>query len=178
MPTFYPYQLDKNITLKNLEARDAKEFYMFLQRNKAHLTRFDPFADTFPTIADTRKDLSMIDELYRKGQRLSCGIWENDKIIGYLTGIIDPKQKSIEIGFGIGQDHQGQGIITRTAQAILSYAFSDCDIEYAWLTTWIGNTASIKVAEKLGFKREAKTLPPKPESGILQEQYKYILTRP
>ena len=177
-PNPYPLNLDQNLTLKPLSPDQTNDFFAFVQQNRNHLEQFDPFVAAFHTSTDVHNVLSKISRLRQEGQSLSCGIWMNNKIIGYFNCGLDHEKKAIQIGYGLASNHTGQGIITRTARAILNYAFQNYNMNYAWLTVWIDNASSIKVAERLGFKREDKVLPAKPERGILTEQYRYTLEKP
>jgi ribosomal-protein-serine acetyltransferase len=173
----YPLRLDSNIVLKSLRTQNAEQFLAFVESNRAHLEQFDPYVTQFQGLEHTRQKLAQIQTWYEHRERLTCGIWEGRNLIGYLTCVLEPQEKAIDLGYGIAADHQGHGIITRAAKAIIDYAFNELGFEYAWIICWTNNLASMRVAEKLGFKRAANIIPANPQQSLAHDEYKYILSR-
>ena len=60
-----------------------------------------------------------------------------------------------EIGWAIAASRQGQGYATEAAQALLAYAFGPLACHRMVATCQPENTASWRVMEKLGMRREA-----------------------
>ncbi|MDB5178971.1 MAG: GCN5-related N-acetyltransferase [Patescibacteria group bacterium] len=174
---FYPFHISDSLCLDSLKSADATKFFSLVQNNRDHLERFDPFVAQYQSVKDVRESLGRIQTLYLKGKSLSCGIWDKNELVGYLICGLDWDDKSAKIGYGLADGHQGHGIISRAARVVLHHAFYQLGIERAWLTCWINNDRSIRVAERLGFKREAKTLPVDPARNIAYESYRYNLYR-
>jgi ribosomal-protein-serine acetyltransferase len=65
-----------------------------------------------------------------------------------------PLVKSAEIGYWLRSDLAGRGLMTEAASAATRFAFDDLGLHRLELHAGPGNVASIRVAEKLGFKRE------------------------
>jgi ribosomal-protein-alanine N-acetyltransferase len=62
--------------------------------------------------------------------------------------------KTHEIGWAFAREHQGRGYATEAATALLLYAFETLACHRAIATCQPENTASWRVAEKLGMRRE------------------------
>ena len=60
-----------------------------------------------------------------------------------------------EIGYWLAQMHWGRGIATRVARALAERALHDPQVTRVFAPVHAGNTASMRVAEKAGFVREA-----------------------
>lgn len=60
-----------------------------------------------------------------------------------------------EIGWAFGHAHQGKGYATEAARALLAHAFGALKAHRVIATCQPENTASWRVAEKLGLRREA-----------------------
>jgi RimJ/RimL family protein N-acetyltransferase len=58
-----------------------------------------------------------------------------------------------ELGYIFDIDVWGNGYATEAAAALVNYAFDDCNVDCLYCTIRPKNTASIRVAERLGFKR-------------------------
>jgi RimJ/RimL family protein N-acetyltransferase len=65
----------------------------------------------------------------------------------------DPFRDGIEIGYWLLKDARGRGIATRSVHAATEHAFAN-GIVRVEAHVRIGNTASERVLERLGFERE------------------------
>jgi ribosomal-protein-alanine N-acetyltransferase len=63
--------------------------------------------------------------------------------------------QTYEIGWAIAPAHQGCGYATEAAGAVLAYAFETLGLHRVVATCNPANTASVRVMEKLGMRREA-----------------------
>lgn len=65
----------------------------------------------------------------------------------------DPMRDTVEVGYWLLKDARGRGIATRAVRAAAEHAFANgiCRVE---AHVRIGNTASERVLERLGFARE------------------------
>ena len=52
----------------------------------------------------------------------------------------------------MSKDFQGKGIVTKSVLKFISYAFNQLDMEVVQISAAVGNTASRKVCDRLGFK--------------------------
>ncbi len=66
-----------------------------------------------------------------------------------------------EIGYGVSEVHQGQGIATAAVRLLVDLVFSRSDLRKLIAHVHDRNAASCRVLEKLGFTRE----------GLLREHY-------
>ena len=70
--------------------------------------------------------------------------------------MLHPMGKMLEMGYAIIPSERGKGYCTEAAKIMVDYLFLSKDIACIQATTDIGNTASQKVLEKTGFKKEGK----------------------
>lgn len=78
-----------------------------------------------------------------------------------------------EIGYWIGVDYWGQGLIPEAVQALLQYAFAEQDVETVWCGFFDGNTQSQRVQEKCGFCYH-HTNPPRYWEAIHESKTEHI----
>ncbi len=77
--------------------------------------------------------------------------------IGLLTATFTAHfTPATEIGWRLASKHWGQGFATEGAQAVLNYAFSECNIPEIVSFTPTGNTKSRRVMEKIGLQHNSK----------------------
>jgi ribosomal-protein-alanine N-acetyltransferase len=84
------------------------------------------------------------------------------EIIGTCTlAALDPTNRRAELGFALGRTHWGQGYARTAATAVLNFAFEKLNLHRVGADTDPRNDASIRLLQKLGFRRE----------GLLREHY-------
>ena len=62
-----------------------------------------------------------------------------------------------ELGYWLGKELWGQGIIPEASRELLRHAFCDLGMKRIWCGHYEGNFKSRRVMEKLGFKYHHKT---------------------
>jgi RimJ/RimL family protein N-acetyltransferase len=82
-----------------------------------------------------------------------------DRAAGKIVGSIglfhaDWEIRSAEIGYGVRATERGKGYAAEALGAVARWALTEAGIQRAWLTANTDNVASVRVAEKAGFRRE------------------------
>ncbi|MCO5191114.1 MAG: GNAT family N-acetyltransferase [Anaerolineae bacterium] len=138
--------------------QDDLEALFALYRNP-DISRYIP--DAPQTVEETQEEL----DWFRNGhpRHPELGLWatvlkENGRFIGrcgLLPWTIDG-QLEVEIAYLIDQAYWGLGLATEAAQAIRDYGFYQLNLSRLVSLIDAENTASIRVAEKIGmtFERE------------------------
>ena len=87
---------------------------------------------------------------------VNFAIADGDQVIGSigLTLQRGARRRSAEVGFWITEDRWGQGIATQVLRAFTEYAFHQFSLLRLHAYVFNGNTASIRVLEKAGYKYE------------------------
>ena len=67
------------------------------------------------------------------------------------------KADECELGYWLGVDYWGRGIMPEAAMEILRHAFEDCNMKKVWCAYYDGNTKSARVQEKCGFQYQWTT---------------------
>lgn len=98
-----------------------------------------------------------IHELRREGTGVHLMML--DRAAGQIVGSIgvfhaDWEVRSAEIGYGVGPGERGKGYATEALGAVARWVLTEGGIQRAWLTANTDNIASVRVAEKAGFRRE------------------------
>ncbi|QJB70091.1 GNAT family N-acetyltransferase [Parasphingorhabdus halotolerans] len=74
----------------------------------------------------------------------------DDKFIGTI-GLVRHHDSSLELGYWIGRPYWGKGYVTEAARAVLQWAQTVLPDSRIVSGCFIGNDASYKILEKLGF---------------------------
>jgi ribosomal-protein-alanine N-acetyltransferase len=89
----------------------------------------------------------------------------------------DVYKRSAEIGFWLGEEYWGRGIMTKALCAVTEYAFDDFDLcrLYACVFEW--NPASMRVLEKAGYHLEARLKKAVTKEGKTIDEFLYAIVR-
>lgn len=79
------------------------------------------------------------------------GVVKVIEVDGALAGVVGIVNG--DVGYHIGKEFWGRGIMTRALQFRLSEEFADPEIEGIKSCVWADNPASARVLEKVGFKQ-------------------------
>jgi RimJ/RimL family protein N-acetyltransferase len=80
---------------------------------------------------------------------------EDGKVVG-LLGLMCEDHKQGLIGWALGVDYRGNGYVTEGARSLMTYGFSELDLHRIYAKTSSINTASWKVMERVGMRKEAQ----------------------
>jgi RimJ/RimL family protein N-acetyltransferase len=83
----------------------------------------------------------------------SLAITLDGSLVGAI-GMTTNSSRSASIGYWCAREARGRGLTTRALRLICRYALEELELERLELFTDPDNTASQRVAEKVGFQRE------------------------
>jgi len=97
-------------------------------------------------------------------------------MVGHLTlSLGPPEHKGGELGFMFHPDHQGKGYATEASRAVVELAFTTYDLHRLEGRLEVRNSASARVLEKLGMRREADLIENEWVKGEWQSEAIYAL---
>jgi RimJ/RimL family protein N-acetyltransferase len=96
--------------------------------------------------------------------------------IGFILGI-DIHRRSAEIGYWLGEQYWGRGIVGEAVQAMTSYAFENYDLVRIWAGVFEWNPASMRVLGKAGYQFEARLKNAVTKEGQTTDELIYALVR-
>lgn len=71
---------------------------------------------------------------------------------GPLRGVIGVRRDIGMVGFWLGGEHRGRGILPEALTAVVDAVFARTDLEHVQWECVVGNTSSLRVAQKCGFR--------------------------
>lgn len=148
----FQFQVDPDTALELALPYRAEEIFTLIDRNRAHLSPWFPWVISTISSDDTRKFLeSRIHQLASLGL-LECVIIYKNKVAG-LIGIskIDIISKQPEIGYWLGKEFTGKGIVTKSCKIMIKYCFEILKANSVLIQVADENNKSWSVAERLGF---------------------------
>lgn len=117
---------------------------------------------------------------YSTGRDTAVHMIMLDRASGRMVGAIgvfhaDWEVRSAEIGYGVRGDERGQGYATEALAGVAGWLLTSGGAQRAWLTANTDNLASVKVAEKAGFRREGTLRRAAKEDDGLHDQAVFSL---
>jgi ribosomal-protein-serine acetyltransferase len=151
----FTYELGDGAELRILEARHAEEFLNFIAANRAYLGEYLGWALDIQTAEDARAFIQRGLTRFAEDGLPWVGVWQDGEMVGGLLFFpLDRRARATEIGYWLGENATGRGLMTRTARAMLGFAFEELDVNRIVLQAEAGNQRSRAVAERLGFTLE------------------------
>jgi RimJ/RimL family protein N-acetyltransferase len=89
----------------------------------------------------------------------------------------DVFRRSAEIGYWLGEEYWGRGIVTEAVRAITDYAFATFDVCRLFAGVFEWNPASMRVLEKAGYEFESRMKKSVTKDGETIDELIYALVR-
>ena len=151
----FSHKLTENTELRLLEERHAQELTDLTDRNREHLRAWLPWVDSSRTVEDRKNVIRDSLKQFANNNGLVAGIWHKGRlagVIGYDT--IDWENRTTEVGYWLGEEFQGQGLVTAACRALVDHAFLELNLNRVSISCATENKKSCAIAERLGFRRE------------------------
>ncbi len=148
-------RVDAELTLRSVEASDADALFLVVDGHRAHLGAWLPWVEHTVSVADTRAFIALSRENETDGTGLAAVIEAGGQLCGCIgLDAIDRFHRTSELGYWLREDCEGRGLVTRAAQTLIGYAFSQLGLNRLGLRTAPENDRSRAVARRLGFREE------------------------
>ncbi|MGV2620573.1 UNVERIFIED_CONTAM: GNAT family protein [Halobacillus marinus] len=149
------HKVDEQLSLKLIGFEDAEELYELSDRSREHIRTWLPWVDYTKSPEDTRKYIQGCLESYADNNGLTVCLLESGKIAGILGfHEYDWGNKKASVGYWMGTDFKGRGLLTRACRALFNYAFKELGLNRIEIRAAEGNIKSRAVPERLGFVQE------------------------
>jgi len=140
-----------------LAPQHAPEMFALIDRNRKHLRSWLPWVDGVRAVEDTEAFIELTAEQNNSGRGAHFGVFHNETLAG-VAGFhpIDWANRSGEIGYWLGTEFTGRGLIAFSAAALLEKGFREYDLNRIEIRCAAENIRSIAVAKRLGMVYEGK----------------------
>jgi len=150
-----PYRIEtQRLNLRALGPEDVDQLHAVVPRNKAHLVTALPWASAEPLSYEDRIDrLRQVRANFDLSLDFQLGIFERSTQ-SYIGGTgLHPRvgPQTLEIGYWISADRQGNGLITEAVTALVSVAFEAMGARRLEIRCSPQNSRSRAIPERLGF---------------------------
>lgn len=161
----------QRLLIRRYSEGDGKALFALLERNNNREFLFPNVEEVtiIKTIEEAETKVQKHAAEWDSRKRFVLGIWEKKTNIYIGEVWIEPNKwnvPSFELGWFLGQGYLGKGFATEAAQRSLKFLFHDLGAHKVIVITRDTNHPSIKLAERLGFKKEGHFREARMEHGI------------
>jgi ribosomal-protein-serine acetyltransferase len=151
----FTLKVDHEIELQLLQIQDSTELFQLVQRNRSHLRKWLPWVDSMVSSLQYQTIIPEWLKQYANNNGFHAGIRFKGKLAGVIgLHFIDWYNKQTTIGYYLGKEFEGYGIMTRTVKALLHYIFSHLFLNRVEIRCGVFNDKSRAIPERLGFVME------------------------
>ncbi|MFS0636927.1 GNAT family protein [Mesobacillus foraminis] len=167
------FKVDEEISIELLQQHHKRELYELIDTNRNHLRKWLLWVDKRESAEDFESIIPIWLRNYADNNGFDAGIRYNGKLVGMIgLHFIDWKNNSTSVGYFLSEEAQGQGIITKSVSALLSYLFETLTINRVEIQCAVNNHKSIAIPKRLGFVKEGI----KREGQWLYDHYEDLVT--
>ncbi|WP_368389901.1 GNAT family N-acetyltransferase [Sporolactobacillus mangiferae] len=116
------YKVDEELSLKRIELQDAKQVFKLTEATRSALRKWLPWLDLTQTIEDTRHFIRGAQRGFDEKRSLTMLILFRQTAVGIVAfNELNAQNRIGQIGYWLGTDFQGHGVMTRAASAMTEY---------------------------------------------------------
>jgi [ribosomal protein S5]-alanine N-acetyltransferase len=173
---------DPPTAIRPTEPGDARTQLALRVANRDHTGPWDPVRDeSFYTEAGQRLELDLDQRSWSAGTAYAFAVLDvdmGDRLIGRvaLSNVVRGPWQNATLGYWIDRDAVGRGHASRAVRLALGYAFDHVGLHRVQPAIIPRNSASRRVAEKVGFRHEGRALRYLKINGVWEDHDIYALT--
>lgn len=145
------------IELRALEPADAPALHEFRVRNRSFLAPWEPLRDEgYYTLAAAVATIEGQQAERAADRGYGFGVFAASALVGFvnLNVVVRGVFQNAFVGYGIGREWNGRGYGTAAVREVVGAAFGELGLHRLQAAVIPRNAPSIRVLEKVGFRRE------------------------
>jgi ribosomal-protein-alanine N-acetyltransferase len=173
---------DHPTAIRPTALEDADEQLELRRANREHTGPWDPARDeSFYSAAGQRLELELDQRAWAAGTAFAFAVLamdEGDRIIGRvaLSNVVRGPWQNATLGYWIDHRAGRRGHASRAVRLVLEYAFEHAGLHRVQPAIIPRNTASLRVAEKVGFRHEGRAKRYLKINGVWEDHEIFALT--
>lgn len=153
----FQYSINEHTYLKMLDLNDVEELFALTDRSRETLREWLPFVDNVKTVKDTEQFVRNAMQQYADHNGIQAGIYYDGKLAGVIGfHQVNWQHKWTSIGYWLGNDFVGKGLVTNSMRAFIDFAFDYLKLNRIEVRVAVGNIRSRTIPKVLGFNEEGR----------------------
>ena len=151
----FVHKIDEDLSLKLIELIDGERVFELTNNSRGYLREWLPWLDTTTKLEDTMEFIKICLKGFAENKSLNTVILFRGKIVGVAGyNSINWSNKTAYIGYWLGEEFQGNGIMTKVVKTLTDYAFSELNLNKVEIRAAVDNKKSRSISERLNFVNE------------------------
>jgi ribosomal-protein-serine acetyltransferase len=151
----FSHQIDENLKLVLPQAYHAGEIAAVVRENLDILKPWLPWATDEYSIETALEYVEKTRREYGEKGTFGTLIVLDEKIAGAIgCHKLNPVNQSIQIGYWLGKQAQGKGVVTKCCRVLVEYIFDKMQLNRVQINCNVENRKSRAIPERLGFQLE------------------------
>lgn len=146
------------LEIRRRPARPRDASILKCWRSESSVRLYQPLSDL--SISQIRSDVAnqRMADLYRsRGEKFQWIVLVDGEEAGWITLLVSNWEHGLgEVGYALASDYQRRGVMAEALSDLLDELFGRTTLERIEARCAIGNSASQKVLERIGFTREGR----------------------
>lgn len=148
-------EIDPELKLSLSIPQYAEELFELTHKNRDFLKQWLPWLNNVQAISDTKEFIKSQLLRFQKAEALHITIFYQDRIAGVVGyNQIDRINNIGHIGYWLGQEYNGKGIMTKSVRELIEIGHSYYSLHRFDIRCAVKNSRSRAIPERLGFKNE------------------------
>jgi [ribosomal protein S5]-alanine N-acetyltransferase len=165
------------LIIRKLRVGDLDDFHAY--RSDPEVCRYQAYEPATPEDCREIIEWQLDKEFGLPGQWTKVGLELKSvkKLIGDISLKPETDLRIVEFGISMSRDFQGQGLAAEGLAAIIDHLFNKREVNRVTALMDVDNAAMIKLATRLGFRREGHYIKSFYDHGEWRDEYFYALLR-
>lgn len=147
--------INENLNLQFINASHAQDLFNLTDRNREYLREWLPWVDFTKSVNDTTEYIKICKDQYNLNNGFQLIIKYNNEVAGILgLHYINHVNKHTEIGYWLGSNYTGKGLMTMSCRKLIDYCFETLNLNRVAIKCASENYRSQKIPVRLGFKKD------------------------
>ncbi|WP_088011922.1 GNAT family N-acetyltransferase [Gottfriedia acidiceleris] len=151
------HKIDEDISLRMFNIDDAEEFYNLTISSKDYLKEWLGWLNSIESVEDTAQNINARLKAFAEhgGYPRSFAIIYKGNIAGTIGfNDINNSNKTGTIGYWLGENFQGNGIMSKAFKYLIDYGFNELGLNKVEVRVAVKNKKSRALPERFGFVEE------------------------
>lgn len=155
MSKYFRLKIDENSELELVNQGHADELFDLIECNREYLKEWLPWLDRNRYLQNTIDYIKISQIQFERNESLQFALKHRGKVAG-IVGFhrIDWINRLTSIGYWIGEEYQGKGLVTKSCVKVLDYSFERMGLNRIEIRCASDNRKSRAIPERLGFQEE------------------------
>ncbi len=151
----FSHTLRPGVELRYVEMRHAPVIWDRVEHDRTHLREWLSWVDNSNSIADIETWIDSQLKMFAAGEGCGIGIWVDGQFAGVVgTHAIHKLYQRVEIGYWLGREFVGRGIMSDCVRLLTTHAFAEWKLHRVEIVCAVGNERSAAIPKRLGFLEE------------------------